>query len=160
MNLSDWARTWAIPDAALADLQARLVALDYREQRPQGPLTSEAGVQAAARVEASRRGWRLWRNNVGAVNDTEAGVHIRFGLANDSSQVNRVLKSGDLIGIRPLVIQPGDVGRLVGQFVSFECKKPTWKWAGTERELAQRNWANLVNSLGGEARFINDPGQL
>jgi hypothetical protein len=77
-------------------------------------------------------------------------------LCNDSAQINAVVKSADLIGIRPRVIQPGDIGYTVGQFVSLECKHSGWKWAGNERELAQQRWALLVSSLGGEARFISD----
>ena len=162
MILTEWAARWAIPAAALADLQARALALDGGppHAEPWRPGASEAAVQAAVRVEASRLGMRVWRNNVGAVVDPENGVHIRYGLANDSAAVNRVVKSADLIGIRPRVIQPADVGHLIGQFVSYECKRSGWRYAGTEREVAQAAWASLVMSLGGEARFITGPGQI
>ena len=100
-------------------------------------------------------GMRLWRNNVGAFHDEAKGIHVRFGLANDSKQVNSVIKSGDLIGIRPRVITLGDVGATLGQFVSLECKNAHWKYRGTEHERAQEAWAALVMSLGGIARFVS-----
>lgn len=162
MILTEWATRWGVPAAALADLRNRVLGLDggppgASEWRPGA---SEAAVQAAVRVEASRLGMRAWRNNVGAVTDPDSGSHIRYGLANDSASVNRVVKSADLIGIRPRVIQPGDVGHLIGQFVSFECKRSGWKFTGSEREVAQSNWAALVLSLGGDARFVTGPGQI
>lgn len=158
-HLAEWAARWGIPDAAMADLNLRLGAIDWHaDTAPAG--RSEAAVQARARLKASARGWRLWRNNVGAVHDNERGVHVRFGLANDSTAVNSICKSGDLIGIRPMIVQPSDMGRLIGQFVSIECKPSDWKWTGTEREIAQRNWAALVTSLGGDARFLTDESQL
>jgi hypothetical protein len=149
-TLTEWARTWAVSDSALADLRARL--LGVAPDPAAEPGRSEAAVQARVRVAASRYGMRLWRNNVGQ--DTE--THVRYGLCNDSAQINAVVKSADLIGIRPRVIQPGDIGHTIGQFVSLECKHSGWKWSGNERELAQQQWALLVTSMGGEARFISD----
>lgn len=158
MNLNDWARTWAIPDSALADLRARIVAQDPGARATPG--LSEAAVQANVRLEASRKGLRLFRNNVGVMQDPETHTFVRFGLANDSKQLNQVLKSGDLIGIRPRVIQPEDIGKLLGQFVSREVKHGGWRFTGTEREQAQLNWANLVNALGGDAAFCTGEGTL
>lgn len=159
--LEDWARTWAIPDSALADLRARLGAFDYEQPLPPGASSrSEAAVQAASRVEASKQGMRLWRNNIGAYLDPESGTFVRYGLANDSKQVNEIIKSGDLIGIRPRIIGPEHVGTRIGQFVSIECKAGDWKWRGTPREVAQANWANLVNSLGGDAKFVTHERQI
>lgn len=159
MILTDWARRWGIPAAAMTDLRVRTLGLDGGDPHPiAGP--SEAAVQARCRVRASKLGLRVWRNNVGAVHDNATGTHLRYGLANDSPQVNAVCKSADLIGIRPRIIQPDDVGALIGQFVSFECKAAGWKWGNTERERAQGNWAALVLSLGGDARFITDESQV
>lgn len=159
MNLQDWALQWGIPQAALRDLQARILALDYTPDPQAG--VSEAAVQSRVRVAASRAGWRLFRNNVGVFTDPERNIHVRFGLANDSPQVNAVLKSADLIGIRPRIIQPQDVGTLIGQFVSRECKRADWKPSPTdEREKAQMNWALLVSSLGGDAGFANSDRAL
>jgi len=77
---------------------------------------------------------------------------VRYGLGNDSAQVNAKLKSSDLIGITP-------VGG-VGVFTSYEIKKPGWRYAGTPREVAQLRWLELVVSLGGIGKFISDVGDL
>ena len=122
-------------------------------------MTSESGVSSDIRLEASERGYRLWRNNVGAAY-TSTGQFIRFGLANDSAQLNKVIKSADLIGIRPILITPAHVGMTIGQFISREVKHSTWKYTGTERERAQLAWAELVNSLGGDACFTIGRGTL
>lgn len=105
------------------------------------PGTSEAAIQTQLRVAASRAGWRLWRNNVGA-GTLENGSHVRWGLANDSPAMNRAIKSSDLIGIKP-----------GGQFVCREMKRPGWKYTGTDREVAQLAFITLVNGMGGDAAF-------
>ena len=113
---------------------------------------TEDDVKKVVLLKASKLGWRLWRNNVGVlVNDR--GVPIRFGLANTSKAVNGELKSGDLIGIRPVLITPDMVGKVIGQFVSRECKESHWKYNPRDtRDVAQGRWAALVNSLGGDAK--------
>lgn len=122
-------------------------------------MITESGVSSDIRLEASQKGGRLWRNNVGAL-ATPAGQFIRFGLANDSAQLNRAIKSADLIGIRPILITTEHIGLTIGQFVSREVKHPGWKYTGTERELAQLAWAELINSLGGDACFATSRGTL
>lgn len=121
---------------------------------------SEAAIQTNIRLEASRVGVRLWRNNVGAVHDPENGTFVRYGLANESTQMNRVIKSGDLIGIRPVTITQQHVGIVIGQFVSREAKHGKWRYAGTDREVAQLNWIKLIVSLGGDAAFATGEGTL
>jgi hypothetical protein len=112
---------------------------------------NESTVQAKVRIRTSALGWRMWRNNVGVLLDA-TGRPVRYGLANDSTQVNASIKSGDLIGIRPVVITPEMVGQTIGQFVSIECKREGWKPSASDaRYVAQRKWADLVNSLGGYA---------
>ena len=159
MIFASWAARWGVPPAAMAELQSQMLMLDGA---PTGPATigkSEAAVQNAVRLEASRKGGRLWRNNVGA-GYSDTGDFLRWGLANDSAQVNRTIKSADLIGLRPVLIEPKHVGLVLGQFVSREIKASGWKFSGTEREVAQLNWATLVNTLGGDARFATGEGTL
>ncbi len=120
---------------------------------------TESKVQGEIRLEASDKGVRLWRNNVGVFRDSK-GRAVRFGLCNDSSRVNKSIKSADLIGIRPVVITQDMVGKTIGQFVSREVKAPDWKWAGTDRERAQQRWADIINSLGGDAKIVNSTGSL
>lgn len=160
-DLQAWAVQWRVSPAALADLRHRMGALDAPAPLPDAPTgRSEAAVQAQVRLAATRRGWRLWRNNVGVHHDPDSGIFVRYGLANDSSALNARVKSGDLIGIAPRVIGPGDVGTLIGQFVSLEVKHAGWRYTGTERETAQAAWITHVESLGGSARFICSPEAL
>ena len=122
-------------------------------------INSEQDLQSLVAIEVSKRGGRIFRNNVG-VHLTDRGVPVRYGLANTSKQLNSVLKSSDLIGITPTVITPEMVGTTVGVFTSYEIKKPGWKYTGTDRETAQSAWIQLINSLGGIARFVSGLEQL
>lgn len=161
MNLDAWAWKWAIDPRALNELRGLLLGVEPPPAPADPGDMSEAGVQAKVRVAAAKRGWRLWRNNVGAYHDAERGIHLRYGLCNDSPQMNAVLKSADLIGIIPRVIQPQDVGKLIGQFASIECKHAGWKpRPNDQHEQAQSAWAALVTALGGEARFVSSDKQL
>jgi len=116
---------------------------------------AESSVQAEIRLLASQRGWRLFRNNCGVLPDRN-GRPVRFGLANDSAQLSREYKSGDLIGVRPVVVTQEMVGRTLGVFVSVEVKHPDWKpSASDERYQAQCRWRDLILSLGGYAVITN-----
>src|SRR2546428_602989 len=123
-------------------------------------MTSEAEILNRIKLEASSKGSRLWRNNVGATYTAE-GSFIRYGLANDSKALNQKLKSADLIGIKPVVITEEMVGRTIGQFLSREIKRPNWKFNKNDtHDTAQLNWINLIVSLGGDACFALDEGTL
>ena len=116
---------------------------------------AESSVQTEIRLLASQRGWRLWRNNCGVLPDRN-GRPVRFGLANDSPQLNREIASADLIGIMPVVVTQEMVGRTLGVFASVEVKHPDWKPSDKdERYLAQCRWRDLVTSLGGYAVITN-----
>ena len=159
-NLHEWAARWGVTPQALADLQATLGT--WAPPIP-GPAVntgkSEAWAQNEIRIEASQKGIAMFRNNVGVLMD-KTGRPVRFGLANDSPALNDVLKSGDLIGCRPVLITPMHVGTILGQFVSREVKAPGWKYTGTGREPAQLAWCNLINSKGGDAAFATGSGTL
>ena len=114
---------------------------------------NEAEIQNQIRLQASELGWRLWRNNVGA-GKLEGGSFVRWGLANDSKAVNEEVKSGDLIGIKPVLITQDMVGSVIGQFISRECKRSDWKFnPNNPRDLAQMKWVELILILGGDAKF-------
>lgn len=157
MILGAWAIRWGVPLQAIKELE-QFLGLDGPGEPP-AKGTSEAAAQAAVRIEAANKGLRMWRNNVGALVD-ERGVPVRYGLANDSKKMNELLKSHDLVGIRPIPITQAHVGLILGQFVSREIKEPGWRYTGTEREQAQQRWAILINSLGGDASFATGPGTL
>ena len=159
MQLTTWAIKWHVPHAALLELRALAgVGGEYEPERYTNP-RSEAAVQADVRVEASEKGGRLWRNNVGALLD-ERGVPVRYGLANDTAKMNRVMKSCDLIGINVITITPDMVGKIFGQFDAAEIKPEGWVYSGTAHEQAQLKFIMLVLSLGGRAKFVSERGVL
>jgi hypothetical protein len=158
MNLLKWSIKWGVPIAAVEDLRREFGLISTEPPEPDNG-ESEAAVQTRIRLEASRKGGRLWRNNVGGAY-TEEGGFLRYGLANDSKDMNDLIKSSDLIGLRPVLITQGHVGSILGQFVAREVKAPGWAYTGTKREEAQLNFLNLVTGLGGDAQFANTPGTL
>lgn len=154
--IHDWAQRWGVPPLALHDLRDMLAPEHCIVPMPG---KSEAAVQAAVRLEASRKGIRLFRNQVGAMYDATGGF-IRFGLANDTHGMNQKIKSGDLIGIRPVAITHAHLGTTIGQFVSRECKHGDWTYKGDDHEIAQMAWAQLILALGGDAGFASGEGTL
>lgn len=136
----EWAADWIPAElraAALLDLRSRLappvpVATDPTPR-------SEAAVLAGVRLEAGRRGWRLFRNNLGAMQDPRTGRVVRYGLANESKAMNDVVKSADLIGWTDK-----------GQFASVEVKGVGAR-TDADRLAAQERWRDLVLSCGGVA---------
>jgi hypothetical protein len=155
-DLRAWAQRHGVSHAALAELRALHGAGD---NPPLVSGVSESAVQSQVRLEASRLGLRIWRNNVGAMQD-ESGRVVRYGLGNDSHAVNKMLKSADLIGIRPILITDRHLGTTLGQFVSREIKPGGWRYTGTPREVAQLAWATLITSYGGDAAFATGQGTL
>lgn len=157
-NLTQWAVKHGVSHVALDELRAMFLSVDVD---PSGSMSglSESAVVNNVRLEASRVGARLFRNNVGACVDSK-GRLIRYGLANDSKQMNKQIKSSDLIGIRPVVITPDMIGSTIGQFVARECKAGDWSYRGDEHEVAQLRFLELVVALGGDACFVNCEGSL
>lgn len=152
-TLGQWAKRWGIPEIALNELYEQLRVTGVPES-PKGAKT-EAGATTHVRMQASKHDSVLWRNNVGQIDPTsyDGKSFIRYGLANDSKQMNKNIKSSDLIGIRRKLITMDMVGTHVGQFVAREVKKPGWKYSGTAREEAQLRYIELVISMGGDGAF-------
>lgn len=156
MSLEAWALRHGVSRQALLELRAMMTP---ETDPPALPGTSEAAIQNQVRLEASARGCRLFRNNVGA-GYLEDGSFVRWGLANDSAALNSKVKSADLIGIRPVLITPEHVGKVIGQFLSREVKAGGWRYTGTDREKAQLKWAELITAMGGDACFAAGKGTI
>lgn len=156
--LIKWAVRNGIGEKALAELQA-IFGISMPTGTATAPAKSEAAVQSLIRLEGARKGLKLWRNNVGALLDSR-GVPVRYGLANDSAQLNKSVKSGDLVGWKPVTITPGHVGQQIAQFVSRECKRPGWTYSGDDHERAQLRWIEAVVADGGDACFASGEGTL
>ena len=119
---------------------------------------TEAQVQDRIRLLTNQTDGYLWRNNSGAAKD-HTGRMIRYGLGNDSRQLNAKFKSSDLIGIIPLRIEPRHVGRVWGVFTAIEVKRGDWKYKAIPREIAQFNFIQAVRAKGGLATFVNQENQ-
>lgn len=123
---------------------------------------SESNVQSRVRLAAVQLLMRLFRNNRGAFED-KTGRWVRYGLANDSKILGKLIRTGDLIGWRRVTITQDMVGKVLAQFVSVECKAEGWtapKNPGTEayeHYEGQKLWADLVNREGGYAVTVSDP---
>lgn len=102
--------------------------------------TTEFPEQSETILKAFQMGFSLYRNNRGV--SREKHRHVRYGVGNDSVKINKVWKSSDLIGVGPQ-----------GRALWVEMKRPSWKWKGTEHEIAQANAINDINAQGGIAFF-------
>lgn len=149
MNLIEWGLKHGVTPAALRELCESALYLQPDEDH-----AGESAVQAEIRLAAARRKIYLFRNNRGA-GKTETGQFVRYGLANDSKKFGDVWKSGDLIGWESLLITEDMVGTFVARFLSVEAKRRNWKFSGTLEDVAQANWAALVNVQGGRAVITN-----
>lgn len=111
------------------------------------------------RLKSSYDGNVLWRNNVGVLFN-DSGTPVRYGLCNDSKEMNRQIKSGDLIGITTITITPEMVGHKLGVFTSIETKHSTWVYGQVKRdaphEQAQAKFAQIVRDAGGFAGFARN----
>ncbi len=159
LTVTQWAARWGIPAQALDEL----VGVTWAPAAATDATYTEAGVQSRVRLEGAQKGVRLWRNNVGVLLDVD-GRPVRYGLANDSKALNKRIKSADLIGWRPHLVMPADVGKLLAIFLSRECKPVDWKpprsGAALEDYEAQQRWAQLVQRDGGDAAIVQGVGSL
>lgn len=105
----------------------------------------ESSILQRVQLEASRRGYRLFRNNVGQLLDAR-GVPVRYGLCPGSS---------DLIGWRELVITADMVGHTVAQFVAVEVKTATGKATPQQMQFLES-----VARAGGVAVIARGEGAL
>lgn len=117
---------------------------------------TESLTQQRVRLEAARDMLQLWRNNTGVLKN-ENGVPVRYGLCNDSKELNQKIKSSDLIGITPTLITQEMVGYFLGVFTAIECKPEDWKFLQSDkRAVAQLAYHDIVRQAGGFAGFATN----
>jgi len=131
-------------------------------------MRTETDVQNLSILAIQAAGGAALRNNSGVareVDDHGQPRVVRYGLGNTSEKFNREFKTGDLVGIYPervyLLREPAVPGAIytIGIFCMWECKRPGWRYTGTERERGQWNAIQWVRKRGGRAGFVNHPDQ-
>lgn len=120
--------------------------------------TPEQVAQQNVNARACEWHMKVFRNNSGALLDQD-GRPVRFGLGNISKKFNKEFKSGDLVGVFPIVVTPDMVGHTLGIFVNLECKPLGFKvkaaYPVKSREYGQNNFNNLILQRGGIAGFAS-----
>ena len=111
----------------------------------------EAPILQETRLEASRIGCRLFRNNRGFF-FTMDGRKTRAGLEAEGAS--------DLVGFAPITITQEMVGKTVAVLLCVETKKEGWKKPKDEHERKQENFINFINENGGIAFFLNNAADL
>lgn len=104
----------------------------------------ETNIMNRIMLAMSKKGWLVWRNNVGLFKTPDGKRSINIG----------VKGSPDIMAIKPTVITSDMVGQTVGIFVGVEVKTAT----GRQSE-AQKKWQAVAQSKGIEyvlARSEND----
>lgn len=157
--ISDWGNRRNIPADAMAELFGLLGYLPDTPQELNGH--DEAYVQSVVRLNSAAQAYQLGRNNRGAL-PNEHGVPIRFGWLNDTAALDKVCKTGDLLGYQSGWFRDFETFEpvKVAVFVMLECKKASWKGfkPADKRESAQMRAIEMVNAAGGIAMFTT--GQL
>jgi hypothetical protein len=100
-------------------------------------------------LACSRGKTRLWRNNVGQLQDAR-GQWVRYGVANPGGS--------DLIGFHTVTITPEDVGRKVAVFTAFEVKSQTGKIRPEQRAFIDN--VTLRGGIAGVVRSVEDAKSL
>lgn len=121
----------------------------------------ESTVQNLTRLEFANIG-PIWRNNSGAFQGPN-GQWVRYGLGNDSSKLNKRIKSSDLIGITPVTAYVASLERwaVLGVLTALEVKEPGWVYdPRSERETAQKRFHSIVRASGGFAGFVTNPDDI
>lgn len=114
----------------------------------------EGSVAQRMLVRSGELGTLMQRNNVGAAQD-KTGRLIRYGLMNETAELNAIVKSSDYIGIAPTVITLAMVGSVFGRYVAAETKESGWHLTpGDKRGQAQLAYHNIVRQHGGLAGFV------
>lgn len=157
--IHDWARDWGVTPLAVLDLKQRMGAGFETPSINEIKGMSEAATSQRMRLEAAVLGFPAWRNNVGALQD-KSGALVRFGLANENDQMNKRVKSSDFVMCRPKLVCQEHVGQTWGIFTAREMKEGEWVYTGQGREPAQLRFIEIVNALGGDAKFSTGEGSF
>lgn len=107
--------------------------------------SNDGGILPALIKRASELGAKLWRNNVGTLQDRH-GNYVSYGLCVGSS---------DLIGYTQVLITPDMIGRVVAVFTAIEAKAA--RGTATDRQVA---FVGKVRADGGIAQIVRSVQEL
>jgi hypothetical protein len=127
---------------------------------------SEKKILNEALIEASKKGWRLFRNNtgvgwVGKIFRTPMPMSVRLNpsdiVIRNAAPLNAGLcvGSSDLIGWKKVTITPDMVGKEVAVFTAIEVK-----YGSTATTKEQKNFIEQVNKAGGVGKIIYGVDEL
>lgn len=152
-TLTEWAHKHGVTGAALREL-IEIIYPDVNSLIPDPEsYENESQVQAQIRLEAPKHGAWLGRNNRGAMMN-DKGRLVRFGLANDSDKIDKVFKTGDLVGGTQRMVMPEHIGQIWDIYTNVEVKEPGWRFTpGDKRAVAQLACINYHRKRGGIAGF-------
>ena len=113
---------------------------------------TEKDIEKQIILAVQKLGSVVFKNNVGTAEKTDPNTGkkywVRFGLCEGSS---------DLIGITPVTITQGMVGKRIGVFTAIEVKKDVKKGYNKHRMETQQRFIDFVNNKGGFAFKADDP---
>jgi hypothetical protein len=109
-------------------------------------VASETEIQQQIRLQCSKGGVRLWRNNSGSLPDPRTGRYVQFGVGSPGGS--------DLIGYRRVRVTAEMVGQEIAQFAAVEVKSAR----GRVRPEQQQFIDNIVSAGGiaGIARSVDE----
>lgn len=127
---------------------------------------SEAQIQQDIQIAWTKKGGRLFRNNVGLGwigkvirSPMETGVRLYPGdvLIRKARPLHAGLNigSGDLIGWEPVTITPEMVGKTLAVFASIEVKDDKGRVSDE-----QNQWMKQVNESGGIAKVLRSASEV
>lgn len=115
-------------------------------------MTTEKDIEKKIIVSVQNAGSIVFKNNVGYAEKTDPTTGkkywIRFGLCEGSS---------DLIGITPVTVTEGMIGKTIGVFTAIEVKKDVNKKYDKHRMETQQRFIDFINRNGGFAFKADDP---
>jgi len=129
---------------------------------------SETDILHKVMLKATKRGMRVFRNNIGmawmgratrienhphtvTLMPGDVIVHhakpVKFGIGGEGGS--------DLIGVEPVTVTAEMIGQEIGRFVAIEVKTPTGRV-----KPEQANFLSFVTSLGGRGLLARSPDDI
>lgn len=117
-------------------------------------------------IEASKKGWRLFRNNTakawaGKIFRSPMPISVRLDpsdvVVRNAYPIDAGLCKGssDLIGWKQIVITPDMVGKTIAIFTALEVK-----YGSTRTTEEQQNFIDQVNKSGGYGKIIYGANEI